>query len=69
MEGTDTATAGSGAKSETMVAVPTAIMDIREGTGIHVGTKGINPNPTTPRTDTEISAVSRLTLLGVGWYE
>ena len=46
-----TTTVGSGATGEARVAVPMAIMDIKKGTWVHSGSKGIHPTSPTHRKD------------------
>ena len=66
MEEMSTATAGSGATAEDRVMGPTARMDITAGTGVHAGSKGIDPTPPNPRMDRESSEVIRSTSMEVG---
>ena len=55
--------------AEDTVVEAEGMTDTTEGTGVHVGDKGIHPTPTTTKTDIESSTVSRPTATEVGWDE
>ena len=60
---------GSGATLEIRDTEPAARMDITAVTWLNDGAKGIQPTLTTPRTDRDISAISKPTSEGIGWYK
>ena len=68
-EDTATVVARSEAMVEVRVMGPAYTIAIASVTGVYVGAKGIPPNPPTPRTDRDISAVRRTTTEEVGRYK